>query len=85
MRYTVKIMADENGTLFGCLTSRKHEIGIFKLHCPWADEGEDITRLKTRQRIVAYFDTKNMATMPEMKTRIEKSNIYVCEGHFKPE
>jgi hypothetical protein len=61
-------------------------IGLFKLPCPWADEGEEITRLKTNAReswLNLILRTRQLT--PELKKRIEKNNIYVCERHFKPE
>ena len=79
-------MPGENCAFFGCSTSRKHGIGLFKLPCPWADENEEITRLKTNAR-ESWLNLilRTRQSTPELKARIEKNNIYVCERHFKPE
>jgi hypothetical protein len=49
-------MPGENCAFFGCSTSQKHGIGLFKLPCPRADEGEEMFEDEC-QRIVAEFNT----------------------------
>ena len=79
-------MPGENCAFFGCPTSRKHGIALFKLPSPRTDEGEEISRLKTNAReswLNAILRTRQLT--PELKKRIEKNNVYICECHFKSE
>ena len=79
-------MPGENCAFFGCSTSRKHGIALFKLPSPRADESTETTRLKTNAReswLNLILRTRQLTS--ELKARIEKNNIYVCERHFKPE
>ena len=79
-------MPGENCAFYGCSTSRKHKLSLFKLPSPREDESEETKTLKTnaRQAWISLI-LRTRESTPELKKRIEANNIYLCELHFKPE
>jgi hypothetical protein len=79
-------MPGANCAFFGCPTSRSHNLALFKLTTIAAADGEHTKALKKNAReewLRLVLRTREMT--PDLKLRIEKNNIYVCELHFKPE
>jgi lipoate synthase len=79
-------MGGGNCAFFGCPTSGKHEISLFKIPTVKVSDGEDTKESKQRAReewLRLILRTREMT--PELKKRIEKNNIFICERHFKAE
>ncbi len=84
--YSWHTMPGANCALVGCSTSRKSDLSLFKL--PFAGQGDsEVTvKLKTDARkewLRVILRTREMT--PQLKTKIEKNTIFLCERHFKPE
>ena len=79
-------MPGENCSFYGCSTSRKHKLSLFKLPSPREDESEETKTLKknTRQAWLSLI-LRTRESTPALNKRIEANNIYLCELHFKPE
>ena len=79
-------MPGENCAFYGCSTSRKHKLFLFKLPSPREDESEETKTVKTNTR-QAWLSLilRTRESTPELKKRLEANNIYLCELHFKPE
>jgi hypothetical protein len=79
-------MPGRNCAFFGCPTSQKHGLSLFKIPAPRDDDSEHTVALKTKAReewLRLILRTREMTV--ELKKRIEASNLYVCELHFKPD
>jgi len=79
-------MPGENCALYGCPSSRKHGLSFFKIPSVRADDSEHTKALKTSARngwLQVILRTRESTA--ELKKRIEASNIYLCELHFKPD
>jgi hypothetical protein len=79
-------MPGSNCAFFGCPTSRSHKLSLFRIPTVAAADGEHTKSLKRKAReewLRLLLRTRQMT--PELKTRIETNNIYICELHFKPE
>ena len=79
-------MPGSNCAFFGCPTSRNHKLSLFRIPTVAAADGEHTKTLKRKAReewLRLLLRTRQMT--PELKTRIETDNIYICELHFKPE
>ena len=79
-------MGGGNCAFFGCPTSAKHELSLFKLPTVSASDGQHTKELKQKARdewLRLILRTRKMT--PELKTRIERNKILICERHFKPE
>ena len=79
-------MPGANCALFGCSTSRKSDLSLFKLPSPARGDREETATLKNNARtewLRVILRTREMT--PDLKQRIDKNEIYVCERHFKAE
>ena len=79
-------MPGRNFAFFGCPTSQKHGLSLSKIPATREDDSEHTVGLKTKAReewLRLILRTREMTT--ELKKRIEASNLYVCELHFKRE
>ncbi len=79
-------MPGANCALFGCSTSRKSDLSLFKLPSPARGDREETATLKNNARtewLRVILRTREMT--PDLKQRIDKNEIYLCERHFKAE
>ncbi len=79
-------MPGRNCAFFGCATSQKHKLSLFKIPSLRDDDSEHTISLKTKAReewLRLILRTREKT--PELKKRIEANNIFVCELHFKPD
>lgn len=79
-------MPGRNCAFYGCPTSGKHGISLFKIPVVRADDGEQTSSTKKKAReewLNVILRTREMT--PDLQERIEANNIYICELHFKPE
>ena len=79
-------MPGANCALFGCSTSRKSGLSLFKLPSPARGDREETAGLKNNARkewLRVILRTREMT--PDLKQRIEKNEIYLCERHLKVE
>ena len=79
-------MGGGNCAFYGCPTSGKHNLSLFRIPSVWAPDSEHTNELKRKAReewIRLILRTRE--TTKEQKKEIEASNIFVCERHFKPE
>jgi hypothetical protein len=77
-------MPGRNCAFFGCPTSRKHKLSLFQIPVVNAKQSEHTASLKKKSReewLNIILRTREMTS--ELKERINKNNIYVCELHFK--
>ena len=80
-------MPGANCALFGCSTSRKSDLLLFKIRIPARGDQEETVGLKNNARtewLRVILRTREM-TPDDLKQRIEKNQIYLCERHFKAE
>ena len=73
-------MPGENCAFFGCPTSRKHGLSLFKIPLIRANESEVTSALKKKAReewLRLILRTREMTL--ELKQRIDANNIYICE------
>ena len=71
---------------FGCATSQKHGLSLFKIPSLLDDDSEHTVDLKTKAReewLRLLLRTRDMT--PAIKKRIEANNSFVCELHCKPD
>ena len=86
LKYKLTYMPGRNCAFFGCATSQKHGLSLFKIPSLCDDDGEHTVALKTKAReewLRLILRTREMT--PALKKRIEANNIFVCEVHFKPD
>ena len=79
-------MPGRNCAFFGCSSSQKHKISLFQIPVVSAKQSEYTASLKKKCReewLKIILRTREMTV--ELKERIEKNNIYICERHFKAE
>ena len=79
-------MPGKNCAFFGCPTSGKHKLSIFKIPTIRTDDSKETASLKRKARQEWHrliLRTREMTA--ELKQRIEANNIFICERHFKPE
>ncbi len=79
-------MPGRNCAFYGCPTSQKHQISLFRIPVVSAHESEYTSSIKKEVRekwLEIIFRTREIT--PELKKRILNNNIYVCERHFKNE
>ena len=79
-------MPGRNCAFFGCATSQKHGLSLFKIPSLRDDDSEHTVALKTKAReewLRLILRTREKT--PALKKRIEANNIFVCELHFKPD
>ena len=79
-------MGGGNCAFFGCPTSGKHKISLFQIPRVAASDGEQTKHLKqTARKEWIRLILRTRETTEELNKRIEASNVFVCERHFKPE
>ena len=79
-------MGGGNCAFFGCPTSGKHKISLFRIPRVAASDGEQTKHLKqTAREEWIRLILRTRETTEELNKRIEASNVFVCERHFKPE
>ena len=79
-------MPGRNCAFFGCATSQKHGLSLFKIPPLRDDDSENTVPLKTKARedwLRLILRTREKT--PALIKRIEANNIFVCELHFKPD
>lgn len=79
-------MPGRNCAFFGCPTSQKHKLSLFQIPVVSVKQSEYTASIKKKSReewLKIILRTREMT--PELKTRIDNNNIYVCERHFKAE
>ena len=79
-------MPGANCALYGCSTSRKSGLSLFKLPCPRVGDGQETKASKEIARkewLHVILRTREMT--PELKQRIDENKIFLCERHFKAE
>ena len=79
-------MPGANCAFYGCPTRKSHKLSLFRLPTVAAADGEHTIPLKQKAReewLRLILRTREQT--PDLKRRIEESNIYVCKLHFKPE
>ena len=79
-------MPGANCALFGCSTSRKSDLSLFKIRTPARGDREETVGLKNNARTEwrrVILRTREMT--PGLKQRIDKNQIYLCERYFKAE
>ena len=72
----IEAMPGENCAFYGCSTSRKHGLSLFKIPSARADESEETSTLKKKAR-QAWLNLilRTRQSTPELKQRIETNNI----------
>lgn len=79
-------MGGGNCAFFGCPTSGKHDLSLFRIPSVSASDGEHTKELKRKAREEwLRLILRTRETTAELKQRIEANKIFVCELHFKPE
>ena len=79
-------MGGGNCAFYGCPTSGKHNLSLFRIPSVLASGSEHTNELKRKackEWIRLILRTRE--TTKELKKKIEANNIFVCELHFKPE
>ncbi len=79
-------MPGANCAFYGCHTSRKSQISLFKIPVVCAADGDHTKSLKTKARqewIALILRTREKT--PDLNQQIESNNIHLCELQFKPE
>ena len=79
-------MGGGNCAFYGCPTSGKYNLSLFRIPSVSPSGSEHTNELKGKAReewIRLILRTRE--TTKELKKRIEANNIFVCERHFKPE
>ena len=73
-------MPGANCALFGCSTSRKSDLSLFKLPFPKVSDGDETKALKEIARkewLRVILRTREMTP--------DENKIFLCERHFKAE
>ena len=73
-------MPGRNCAFFGCPTSQKHKLSLFQIPVVSAKQSEYTAAIKKKSReewLKIILRTREM--IPELKTRIDNNNTYVCE------
>ena len=79
-------MGAGNCVFYGCPTSGKHNLSLFRIPSVSVSGSEHTNEVKRKAReewIRLILRTRE--TTKELKKRIEANNIFVCERHFKLE
>ena len=79
-------MPGGNCVLYGCCSSGRYNVSLFKIPSLRKDESEYTAaiKLKARQEWINVI-LQNRPLTPELKERIEKNKVSFCELHFKPD
>ena len=79
-------MPGANCALYGCGTSRRSDLSLFKIPFPARGDGDETMKLKSDARKEwLRVSLRTGENTPELKKRIDANNIFLCELHFKPE
>ena len=79
-------MGDGNCAFYGCPTSGKHNLSLFRIPSVSASGSEHTNELKRKAREDwTRLILRTRETTKELKKEIEADNIFVCKRHFKPE
>ncbi len=82
----IEVMGGGNCAFFGCPTSGKHKLSLFRIPRVSVHDGEHTKQLKQKAREEwVRLILRTRETTEDLKKRIEANNIFVCELHFKPE
>ena len=79
-------MPGANCAFYGCHTSRKSQLSLFKIPVVSAADSEHTRDLKKKAReewVTLILGTRELT--PELKQQIEGNNVHLCKLHFKPE
>ncbi len=79
-------MSSANCALFGCSTSQKSSLSLFKIPFPGRIDGDETRALKVTARkewLRVVLRTREMT--PGLQKRIDENNLFLCERHFKAE
>jgi len=76
-------MPGANCALYGCGTSRRSNLSLFKIPFPARGDGDEITKLKSAARTEwLRVILRTREKRPELKKRIDANNIFSSE--FQP-
>jgi hypothetical protein len=77
-------MPGGNCVLYGCCSSGRYNVSLFKIPSLRKDESEYTAaiKVKARQEWINVI-LQNRTLTPELKERIEKNKVSFCELHFK--
>ena len=80
-------MGGGNCAFYGCPTSGKHNLSLFRIPSASASGGEHTNELKRKARELSSIGLilRTRETTADLEKRIEANNIFVCEQHFKSE
>ena len=79
-------MGGGNCAFYGCPTSGKHNLSLFRIPSVSASGSEHTNELKRKAgEVWIRLILRTRETTKELKKEIEANNIFVCERHFKPE
>ena len=79
-------MPGSNCTFYGCSTSRKHKLSLFRIPTVAASDSDHTKSLKQNARAEwLRLILRTRESTPELQKRIDANNIYICELHFKQE
>ena len=79
-------MTGSNCTLFGFSTSRTSNLSLFKIPSAGkADEDETKAKKETARKELLRVVLRTRELTPDLKKRIDASNLFLCELHFKAE
>ncbi len=79
-------MVGSNCALYGCPTSRTHEVAIFKIPVVGATDGEETAAKKRNAReewLRIILRTREKTA--DLQKQIDGNKTFLCERHFKPE
>ena len=79
-------MPGSNCAFYGCSTSRKHKLSLFRIPTVAASDSDHTKSLKQNARAEwLRLILRTRESTPELQKRIDANNIYICELHFKQE
>ena len=79
-------MPGANCAFYGCSTSRKHKLSLFRIPTVAVSDSDHTKSLKQNARaewLRLVLRTRELT--PELQKRIDANNVYICELHFKQE
>jgi hypothetical protein len=79
-------MPGGNCVLYGCCSSGRYNVSLFKIPSLRKNESEYTAaiKLEARQKWINVI-LRNRALTPELQERIEKNKVCFCELHFRPD
>ena len=79
-------MPGSNCAFYGCSTSRRHKLSLFRIPTVAASDSDHTKSLKQNARAEwLRLILRTRESTPELQKRIDANNIYICELHFKQE